>query len=764
MAEPSATSAEPRGICGACGTDLPAGGGACPICAELDIAAAQAPLPAGSIFAGRYRVLERAGEGGFGIVYKVEHLLLGETFALKLLKPELLASASARRRFIREAKVACRFSHPNAVTIREFGIESGGVPFMTMDFAPGEPLDRILARGPLEPRRAAELMRQVLDAVAAAHRAGIVHRDLKPANLLIERRRDGSDFARVLDFGVARLIDESGLVGSTSNSTSAGAIIGTVAYLSPEQAQGEPIDGRSDLFACGLILYEMLTGTRPFSGGTPRELIAQMLAHRPERPSERRPEARIPPELDRIVMRALEKSPQDRFELAEHFRDALRDLFSERFPGLLRCEEPFAPAPRAGGARSRRAAPAVAAVVLAGLTAILLWSSWTRSAGPATGPAASAVPAPGTVAAAASPPSGALRPSEVEAPAAAIVVERRRAGRDGREMVRVGGGPVLRGAARAEIVRLVEGLVTEANLPTWRESLGVGAVPLEEVRRRVEEHFSNEVPAREIRLKTFWIDAEPVSETAYARFLQALAAGGGHDARWCEPGEPEKRSHAPAHWVGGRPARERLDHPVVWVDWYDAAAYARWAGKRLPTEAEFEKAARGPGGRRYPWGDTYDPERCWDASHVASALEKKPVTIEPAAQAIWYTEVFLPRAERSEIGIPTAAIGGALGRASASPYGAELLAGNVAEWTADRYDPAWNATSPAEDPACLAPPPPPPGASIPDSRAIRGGSWRSTWPFLRSAARAGWAASWGASDLGFRCAADDPPAAPESGR
>jgi serine/threonine protein kinase len=332
-------------------------------------AADPATIAAGAIFAGKYRVLGRIGEGSFGIVYEAEHLLLGERYALKILRSDLVASPTARRAFIREAKAAMRFSHPNAIAIREFGID-GGLPYMTSDFVDGTTLEAAMAAGPFPARRAAALMRAVLGALAAAHRAGIVHRDLKPSNILLEADAGGRETPRVFDFGLARLTARPAGGGTGESSLSVpGLVVGTLAYASPEQAAGEAVDARSDLFACGAILYEMLTGVRPFAGETAGEQVRLLLARRPPAPSEAQAGLSIPPELDAIVLRALAREPAERFRSADEFAAALGNLFSTRFPGLLRCEEPQL---RASRLRSRVAIAALAGLVAAAAGAAYL--------------------------------------------------------------------------------------------------------------------------------------------------------------------------------------------------------------------------------------------------------------------------------------------------------------------------------------------------------------------------------------------------------
>jgi serine/threonine-protein kinase len=366
---PDSPGARAAATCARCGHELERNE-TCLLCVEADAAAAEAGLVPGAVFVEKYRVIESLGGGSFGFVLKVEHILLKETFALKLLRPELLASDAARRRFFREAKVACRFSHANAVTIRDFGIGPGEAPYMALDLARGEPLTKAIAAGPIPPARAAAIMRQVLDGVAAAHAAGIVHRDLKPSNLLVERLRDGRDVARVLDFGLARIIDETaGSNDATNRATTTGRVIGTLGYLAPEQAAGAPVDERADIYACGIILYEMLSGASPYGDVAPHELLTRAATMRVPPLRESASALAIPRDLEAVVMRAVEKVPNDRYQTAAEFRDALAGLFSSRLPGILASDEPK------DGLRAPASGRRAALAAIAGICLLLLAAS-----------------------------------------------------------------------------------------------------------------------------------------------------------------------------------------------------------------------------------------------------------------------------------------------------------------------------------------------------------------------------------------------------
>jgi beta-lactam-binding protein with PASTA domain/predicted Ser/Thr protein kinase len=259
-----------------------------------------------TLFDGRYRVLRRLGSGGMANVYLAEDEELGRRIAIKILNERHAADEQFIERFRREAKNAAGLSHPNIVQIYDRG-EAEGTYYIAMEYLGGRTLKETVAdRQPLPIREAIDYARQILAALRFAHRNGIVHRDIKPHNALM----DDDGRLKVSDFGIAR-------AGAASQMTEAGSIIGTAQYLSPEQARGAAVDHRSDLYSLGIVLYELLTGTVPFTGDTPVEIAMKHLSKVPEPPSAKRPE--IPRALDQVVLRALAKDPDDRYGSAEEF-------------------------------------------------------------------------------------------------------------------------------------------------------------------------------------------------------------------------------------------------------------------------------------------------------------------------------------------------------------------------------------------------------------------------------------------------------------
>ena len=252
-----------------------------------------------------------------GAVYRATHVMLGKPVALKLIRPEIVTSPEVVRRFQREARAASLLSHPNIVTIHDLGQVEDGTLYLAMELCAGMSLkDLIVAEGPLDPRRAARLCRAIAGALALAHKHRIVHRDLKPQNVMVARDTEGHETPKLLDFGIAKAVETDG-----ATLTSTGMVLGTPRYLSPEQAKGLSVDGRSDLYSLGIIFYEMLVGRVPFDDPSVPSLLVKHMAEPPRPPSVLRPD--IPPVIESIVLRLLEKDPARRFQSAEDLSAAL---------------------------------------------------------------------------------------------------------------------------------------------------------------------------------------------------------------------------------------------------------------------------------------------------------------------------------------------------------------------------------------------------------------------------------------------------------
>jgi Tol biopolymer transport system component len=331
---------------------------------------------------GHYRIIELLGKGGMGEVYLAEDTRLGRRVALKVLARELAGDPDRRQRFEREARAVAALNHPNIVTIHSVE-EDAGLLFLTLELVEGQTLDACIPAGGLPPDRLLAWAIPLADAVGAAHQRGITHRDLKPANVMISA--DGR--LKVLDFGLAKLKEDSMLAAGslpTQELTGEGRIVGTVAYMSPEQAEGKPVDSRSDVFSLGVLLYEMATAERPFKGETQVSLLSAILKDTPSSISDLK--RGLPRDLARIVRRCLSKDPEDRYQTAKDLRNDLRALKEDLASGELSAP-PVAPAAsvaapaRTSGRKGLLIAAAVGFVALVGAAAY-----WRMSAGSSGSP------------------------------------------------------------------------------------------------------------------------------------------------------------------------------------------------------------------------------------------------------------------------------------------------------------------------------------------------------------------------------------------
>src|ERR1700758_1244377 len=296
-----------------------------------------------------YRIEAKLGSGGMGVVYKAVDSRLGRTAAIKILSTGAL-NAERERRFVQEAKAASSLNHPNIVTIYDIDtqeIDGKPVQYIAMEYVAGETLDHLIGKKGLRIRDVLKYAIQIADALAAAHGAGIIHRDLKPSNVIVTPQ----GLVKILDFGLAKLTEAGEadayaetMHGEGSPLTEEGTILGTVAYMSPEQADGKKVDARSDIFSFGSVLYEMATGQRAFAGGSKLSSLSAVLYKDPQPPS--LIGAAVPPELDRIIARCLKKDPERRWQSMADVKVALEELREEMESSNLALAIP-SPAPRA---------------------------------------------------------------------------------------------------------------------------------------------------------------------------------------------------------------------------------------------------------------------------------------------------------------------------------------------------------------------------------------------------------------------------------
>ena len=281
----------------------------------------------GDILSDRYRIVRELGAGGMGRVFLVEHAIIGKRAAVKVLAPELARDARLSARFLQEARIASQIRHENVVDINDFGTTPHGLAFFVMEYLEGTDLDRLVrAQGCLPWPRARGIIRQVCAALKAAHDLGVVHRDIKPENVFVSSSPE--DRVTVLDFGIAKVAASpmSGGDVPTPAVTREGSVVGTPAYMSPEQAQGLSVDPRTDVYATGALLFFLLTGRTPFLASTDLLMLNRHLTEAPQLPSMVRPDAKIPEAADLLVMRALAKNPEKRWANMGVFLAALESI------------------------------------------------------------------------------------------------------------------------------------------------------------------------------------------------------------------------------------------------------------------------------------------------------------------------------------------------------------------------------------------------------------------------------------------------------
>jgi eukaryotic-like serine/threonine-protein kinase len=549
-----------------------------------------------------YRLGEEIGRGGMGIVYRATDTRLGRTVAIKTLPPEATADVDRRERFTREARATSALNHPHIVTIHDID-EDDGVSFLVMELVEGMPLDRRLAEGGLSVPQALEYGAQAASALAAAHAAGIVHRDVKPANIIITL--DGR--VKVLDFGLAKLVERPpDEASSTAYETRVGVTVGTAAYMSPEQAEGRRVDARTDVFSMGAVVYEMLTGRRAFAGDSDLGVLSAILRGDPEPIQSVRKD--VPRDVVAIVERCLAKDPADRYADGRALEADLR-------AALLRLT-----APRV---RARRRPAAFVTVVALLLLTLGVGAWYWLQARRARWAVEVAIPE-------------IERLQAGEDPLAAVRLAREAERYAPQEVARVR-QPWERFSATTEPAGAEIALAPYAGPAGEWEPLGVSPVrdvpiPMAHYRLRVQKagfvplemamppgdvrdlrltplsaavdgmvpvpggRFSVGI-AGEVELPDFWIGRHEVTNRQFKAFVDA--GGYRNAAFWQEPfteglrvlGFEEAVSRfvdatgrtGPATWELGTYPEALADHPVAGLSWYEAAAYARFAGASLPT-------------------------------------------------------------------------------------------------------------------------------------------------------------------------------------
>ncbi|MBI5494398.1 MAG: protein kinase [Deltaproteobacteria bacterium] len=319
-------------VCPNCSTQVADGARFCPSCGSTvpQVPAGEEADPfIGKVIARNFRVESLLGTGGMGRVYKARQISLDKPVVLKVLHPHFNSDPQLVQRFQREARAASRLNHPNSISIIDFGQAEDGTLFMAMELLHGKDLFTLLQEEfPLPEERLARIMVQVCSALAEAHAQNIIHRDLKPENIMVEDRRDQKDFVKVLDFGIAKIQDPSD--GDGRALTQQGMVCGTPEYMSPEQARGENLDARSDIYALGVLMYQLVTGDLPFKAETALGIVTKHITERPRSPRQTRPDLPISDEVEGIILKCMEKRADQRFQGATELGQAWKDFLEAR--------------------------------------------------------------------------------------------------------------------------------------------------------------------------------------------------------------------------------------------------------------------------------------------------------------------------------------------------------------------------------------------------------------------------------------------------
>jgi serine/threonine-protein kinase len=328
----------------------------------------------GRLLNNRYLIEGKLGEGGFGAVYRATQTQMNRKVALKVLHAKMARDQQVIGRFKREAQASSLLRAPHTVQVYDFDQSPEGIMYLAMELLQGRSLHAILATdGPLPPARLVRVLDGIADSLGEAHAHGIVHRDIKPENIYLEPRPE-PDFVKVLDFGIAKIVSGEGLASGGPALTAAGQTLGTLEYMSPEQLMGAQLDGRSDLYALGILGYELVTGGLPFEVKTPGEMITAHLKSMPPPPSQRAPTRQIPPLLDQILLKLMAKKREDRFRDTSELRVELQRLMRGETgtPAAVQVPASAPAVPAAAGARPQpatdRVAPLEVAAPSAGLS------------------------------------------------------------------------------------------------------------------------------------------------------------------------------------------------------------------------------------------------------------------------------------------------------------------------------------------------------------------------------------------------------------
>ncbi len=677
----------------------------------------------------KYRLEEPLGKGGMGQVYRATHIHLRTQVAIKLLLPNLISDNTAIERFNREAQLMAQIKHPNVVQVSDFGItrDEQKIFYLVMELLTGVTLkEKIDAQKKIPYKEAISIMKSVCEAVHAAHSNQIIHRDLKPSNIFLVRKTSNHEQAKVLDFGIAKLNS------SDSTLTGTGMIVGTHYYMSPEQCSGQELDARSDIYSLAIVLYEMLTGRVPFQHSNPSVILYKHVNELPKPIRQFSPE--IPKEIEEVIMQALEKQPEKRQTSTLQFSKELelsieknetkqtlapklvitnKILFASSQPtNELKDDEDFTfPIDNKVNLVEVVASNNKAIAVLEHQE-VIENSALSTNLKPDSKADSQSTPVllnsqqnPVIFAPTKEINSGEEINNEklyINSNSGILNIKT-----DSKPIVRTDSifftGTISNKSETSTRKRIfIYGIAVLSLIPIivvmfWpKESLptttqekeiipkGMIFIPGDKfIMGNENSPVEAEKPEHQVTVRSFYIDETEVTNEEYDKFVKAT------------------NYPPPRTWINKRYPLAEARYPVTGVSWIDAVAYARWIGKRLPTEEEWEYSARGTERLLYPWGNKYDQPN-------ANTKESKT---------------------KSTVSVGSYPNG-------ASPFGIKDLAGNVLEWTDSDYQLYPNSRATPD----------------PGKKVVRGGSYNLDKTYATTTSRAALSSETWRPDLGFRCA------------
>ncbi len=643
---------------------------------------------------GPYEIEEQFGAGGMAQVYKARQHSMNRLVAIKIMSPLLTDDPQFEARFRQEAQTVAALEHPHILPVIDFG-EQAGILFLVMRYIGGGTLHDLIRKGPLAPEQALRYLGDIASALDYAHSHGIVHRDIKPKNVLL----DTSGNAFVADFGLAKITAAGGITRSGMG------MMGTPHYMSPEQGKGLPVDGRSDLYSLAVMLYEMLTGRVPYDADSTVGIVMKHI-NEPV-PPVTSVVRELPAALDAVMTKALAKDPGDRYTSGAEFTQAVAQALGIQWYGGTLPGRPVA----FDSTRARLDLSGVLQTINARLPKDKTQRGLVLGGAGVLGLAVVA----GLFMAVANGGRGqAVTPGATTLAASTSTVSSLPTAT-----------PLADNLAVSKVDQMTLVFIPEGNFLFGSSNTDLGA-------------SDDEKPQATIFVDGFWIDRTEVSVAQFELFAKAANYVTDAEKGCCEGDmvnlggivyAPEPKFTKTANWQlpegPGAPEAAPL-RPVVQVSWNDAKAYCEWAGRRLPTEAEWEKAARGTDGRLYPWGNEFD------GKFTNFCDENCPTDYRDRA----WDDAFSRTANAGTYA------------AGASPFGALDMSGNVWEWVNDFYDPRGYILIPTANP---------PGLESGPTHSARGGSWVDKLNRVRAAARAEFTPDSRSNALGFRCASSTAP-------